>query len=666
MQELQALLDQAMEFVNANTWLSMGGVAVLALLFGWIFGAVGGGGKVKRARGERDVIKAELDQAKSQIDELFAANSRLESGDTSGGDETLNAELANRDSTIKSLGDDLARARAELEQLRGNRPPISVSTTGTMTATAKPAIKSGAINTPVATPPKKTIRPFAALSTAAPSVISGLASGSVVTDTPVSNGATTPEPVTPAPAPESAPAPAPEPDVTEAATEPAVNGADTEVAPAGDNSLVWRNRYLESRIRVLESQLAEAATAAPAPEAENSEDTEATEAGATEAGAETIVAADPAPVDMDQPSIEQELAKLRWRTRFLEGRLAYLVGSETTEAEVEPEAAAPALEDTTPEVVAIAEAEPDLIEEAEPEAETAEVADPVIEDVATDHEVSEESTSEAADFSEDTSVEETVVETDAQEPDQIAVEHVPAESDESAAEEAVAFEDTEEVVSAAEEDEPTDEVIPEEDVAEIETVDDETSEEIVESEAELASVTLAEEPAEEVSEPAEAPEEQVDADLEAAPQEESLEGGAGPFTALSTEPQSIDELVETIEQTEEAPVEGDAVAEEGVAAESDPSEADTPVNPTLTHVAPPAIDMPESGGDELTAIEGIGPRIGDALRELGIYTFTQIAEWTPENAGWINHRLGFQGRVEREGWIDQAKAKIADAQSVGA
>ena len=45
----------------------------------------------------------------------------------------------------------------------------------------------------------------------------------------------------------------------------------------------------------------------------------------------------------------------------------------------------------------------------------------------------------------------------------------------------------------------------------------------------------------------------------------------------------------------------------------------------------------------------------DALNELGIYTFKQIAEWTPENVDWVEDFMSFPGRIEREDWIAQAK-----------
>lgn len=80
----------------------------------------------------------------------------------------------------------------------------------------------------------------------------------------------------------------------------------------------------------------------------------------------------------------------------------------------------------------------------------------------------------------------------------------------------------------------------------------------------------------------------------------------------------------------------------------------------LEGVQPEQIEKPEDGGDDLTAITGIGPRIGEVLNELGIFRFAQIASWTPENETWIENHLSFKGRVSRENWVEQANKLMAE------
>ncbi len=59
--------------------------------------------------------------------------------------------------------------------------------------------------------------------------------------------------------------------------------------------------------------------------------------------------------------------------------------------------------------------------------------------------------------------------------------------------------------------------------------------------------------------------------------------------------------------------------------------------------------------DDLTAIRGVGKVIEKKLHGLGITSFRQIADLTPEEVRRINEAIDFPGRVEREHWIEQAK-----------
>ncbi|MES0861776.1 NADH-quinone oxidoreductase subunit NuoE [Ruegeria sp. SCPT10] len=62
--------------------------------------------------------------------------------------------------------------------------------------------------------------------------------------------------------------------------------------------------------------------------------------------------------------------------------------------------------------------------------------------------------------------------------------------------------------------------------------------------------------------------------------------------------------------------------------------------------------------DDLKLLKGVGPKLEQTLNELGFYHFDQIAAWTPEHVAWVDTRLKFKGRIERDGWIAQA-AKLA-------
>jgi predicted flap endonuclease-1-like 5' DNA nuclease len=81
-------------------------------------------------------------------------------------------------------------------------------------------------------------------------------------------------------------------------------------------------------------------------------------------------------------------------------------------------------------------------------------------------------------------------------------------------------------------------------------------------------------------------------------------------------------------------------------------------------VAPrgPRMDRPrgiamarEGKPDDLLRISGVGPRNEKILHSLGYFHFDQIAAWTPENVAWVDDHLKFNGRIDREEWINQAR-----------
>ncbi|TIU30298.1 MAG: NADH-ubiquinone dehydrogenase [Mesorhizobium sp.] len=75
---------------------------------------------------------------------------------------------------------------------------------------------------------------------------------------------------------------------------------------------------------------------------------------------------------------------------------------------------------------------------------------------------------------------------------------------------------------------------------------------------------------------------------------------------------------------------------------------------------PKAMDRPAKPAD-LKAISGIGPKLEKVLNGLGIWTYGQIAAWTPEEIAWVDDYLSFKGRIDRDGWIAQAAALSAKA-----
>jgi len=62
-----------------------------------------------------------------------------------------------------------------------------------------------------------------------------------------------------------------------------------------------------------------------------------------------------------------------------------------------------------------------------------------------------------------------------------------------------------------------------------------------------------------------------------------------------------------------------------------------------------------AGGDDLKKLSGVGPALEKKLFEAGVTTFAQIAAWTEADVAEMDEKLSFKGRIEREGWIAQAK-----------
>ena len=70
-------------------------------------------------------------------------------------------------------------------------------------------------------------------------------------------------------------------------------------------------------------------------------------------------------------------------------------------------------------------------------------------------------------------------------------------------------------------------------------------------------------------------------------------------------------------------------------------------------VADRAAPTPASG-DDLTRIRAIDRALAAKLHAAGVTRYGEIAAWTSEDVKAISETLGFEGRIERENWIEQA------------
>lgn len=293
-----------MQWLIANMWMVLAAATFLGLLFGFSFRGLLASNQVRRAGIEREIAKTELTQAKAEVDALYAAQRKRkeEAAQAVGGDDTLRQELDDRETRIAALGDELNAARAELEQLK------SESEDGNGLAEAAAGAAVGALA-------------GAALSDEDEKELKDLRDRNTWLEERVV---------------------ALEADVSAAAAiVPAETDAPAEEDP-GLEKLHWQNAYLRQRVDALEAKTIEQS---------------ATRSETVEVESTPVIETEPESPEADNDSasnvaVDEEMARLRWRNRYLEGRLAYFEQAEETVEEASEEVAAepvtePALEAET-------------------------------------------------------------------------------------------------------------------------------------------------------------------------------------------------------------------------------------------------------------------------------------------------------------------------------
>ncbi len=138
---------------------------------------------------------------------------------------------------------------------------------------------------------------------------------------------------------------------------------------------------------------------------------------------------------------------------------------------------------------------------------------------------------------------------------------------------------------------------------------------------------------------------------------EILTGGAKPDMTAAPVEAPVEEVAAeepAVEQApaEEAPAEAAAVEEAEAAVETPAAAAAEAVD----EAEPNRLDAPDGEPDDLKKISGVGPKLEGLLHELGFFHYRQIAAWTPAEVAWVDNRLQFKGRIERDDWISQAAA----------
>ena len=107
-----------------------------------------------------------------------------------------------------------------------------------------------------------------------------------------------------------------------------------------------------------------------------------------------------------------------------------------------------------------------------------------------------------------------------------------------------------------------------------------------------------------------------------------------------------------------APASETAAPAPAPAAEPKPQAAEAPPK------APPPT-TPDGAADDLKQISGVGPKLEQKLHALGIERFAQIAAWSAEDVARVDDQLNFRGRIDRDKWVEQAKALAAKSREGG-
>ncbi|WP_208354148.1 50S ribosomal protein L21 [Pseudaestuariivita rosea] len=91
-----------------------------------------------------------------------------------------------------------------------------------------------------------------------------------------------------------------------------------------------------------------------------------------------------------------------------------------------------------------------------------------------------------------------------------------------------------------------------------------------------------------------------------------------------------------------------------------PKKAEAAADVTGTKPANLLKEARDGKPDDLKKISGVGPKLEGLLHENGVFHFDQIAAWTPEEIAYMDDQLSFKGRIERDGWLDQASEFAAE------
>ena len=73
------------------------------------------------------------------------------------------------------------------------------------------------------------------------------------------------------------------------------------------------------------------------------------------------------------------------------------------------------------------------------------------------------------------------------------------------------------------------------------------------------------------------------------------------------------------------------------------------------------LSAPRGAPDDMSKLAGIGPQIVQKLNDAGIFHYWQLAAMKPEDVAQMDRDLKLNGRIDRDGWVNQARELLAAA-----
>ena len=91
-------------------------------------------------------------------------------------------------------------------------------------------------------------------------------------------------------------------------------------------------------------------------------------------------------------------------------------------------------------------------------------------------------------------------------------------------------------------------------------------------------------------------------------------------------------------------------------ASSLPQVEELPAAPAAAEGGFERLTAPRGAPDDMTKIHGVGPEIAAKINEAGIFHYSQLAALDESSATSLDGELKLSGKIERDKWVEQAKA----------